>query len=208
MRLALLLVVAACAGGHPHYSLSAPPVDAAPLIRLQAFQELRPAYVGSQRICNSRGGCTTQHYYVLGNGTEIWNFEDLAPVIEPTSAAGAAVQEYRDGRRHHATWRNALLAGLVAGLAIAYAGHETDSHTVTVAGFVVAGAAVSFGGFGYLSTGATMNEAKASIYAKYEDGLARRLNICTRGEAKVFVPCDAPFVPLPPDPLLRTLPTR
>ena len=80
---------------------------------------------------------------MLGNGTEIWNFEDLAPVIEPTSVAGAAVQEYRGWTgRHHATWRNALLAGLVGGLAIAYAGHETDSHMVTVAGFVVAGAAI------------------------------------------------------------------
>ena len=190
LALSLLLLVGSCAGGHPHYSLSAPPMDAAPLIRLQAFQELRPAYVGSQRICNSRGGCTTQHYYVLGNGTEIWNFEERTPVIEPTSVAGAAVQEYRDGRggimRRGATRYSP--AWWVGSPSRTRDTRPTRTWSPSLDSSWRAPLS-SFGGFGYLSTGATMNEAKRSIYAKYQDGLARRLNICTRGEAKVFVPC-------------------
>jgi hypothetical protein len=205
MRLAvLLLFVVAC--GHPHYSLSVPPPTASPIERLQAFNRLRSDAVGVMTACSNRSGCRSTPYLVLVDGREVWHAEDLLPVVAPDSEAARDHRDYKRAKAHQLFWTLGLFAGAAAGIAMIHYGWADEPTNLMWTGVGVTAASVLIGGGGAYITGLHAIGAEIRMFQHYDDGLAAQLNICTSGIA--IVPCDAPNMPVAPDPVLRSLPQR
>lgn len=200
----VLLLITAC--GKPHYSLSTPPPSAPPLERLDAFNRLRPTSVDSVTTCSRRRGCNTRQYLVLADGREIWHPEDLEPVVAPQSAAGVAARRVRQLQRQGKTWGAALGVTMAVGIGLGAAAISRESETLAYAALGTIGAAFLIGGTATLITKFQLSSATAKLFDQYDVGLAAQLNICSRGLA--VVPCDAPEMPVPQDPVLRSLPQR
>lgn len=205
MRLALLLLfVVAC--GHPHYSLSLPPPTASPLERLQAFYRLRASAVGTVTTCRG-SSCSSNQYLVLADGREIWHADDLLPLVPPDSQAARDHREYKRVKANQRLWVYGMFVGIAAGIAMIHYGFEDDEPTDLMwTGVGVTAASVLIGGGGAYITGLQGVGAKLRMFEHYDDGLAAQLNICASGMA--IVPCDAPNMPVAPDPILRSLPQR
>jgi hypothetical protein len=209
MRLALLLVVlVGC--GHPHYTLNVPPPTASPVERLQAFNRLRTRAVGELTTCSYRGAmpdhCWSSQYLVLADGREIWHHEDLLAVVTPDSQAARDHRDYTRVKANQLLWTLGLFAGAAAGIAMIHYGWADEPTDLMWTGVGVTAASVLIGGGGAYITGLQARSAKLRMFAHYDEGLAAQLNICTSGIA--IVPCDAPNMPVAPDPVLRSLPQR
>jgi hypothetical protein len=205
MRLALLLwFLVAC--GHPHYTLNAPPPTAAPIERLQAFYRLRTKGVGTVTTCRGTS-CSSNQYLVLADGHEIWHADDLLPLVPADSQAARDHRDYNRKTANQRLWLYGTLIGIAAGIAMIHYGWEDEGPTDLLwAGVGVTAAGALIGGGGAYITGLQAQSAKRRMFEHYDEGLAAQLNICASGMA--IVPCDAPNMPVAPDPILQSLPQR
>lgn len=173
--------------------------------RLAAFHRLRPHGIGTVTTCSNRG-CSSKQYLVLADGREIWHPEDLEPAVAPQSAAGVAARRIRKLHRRGRTWAALFGVGFAAGVAIGIAGLARESDTLLYAALGTLGATFAVAGTPLLITHLHLAHTTSELFEHYDVGLAARLNICARGLA--LVPCDALDMPVPQDPVLRSLPQR
>lgn len=185
--IALLATCGACSGA----TLRAPPPDATPTARLEAYARLRP--VGRSRtvtLSQSSGGGATTGYdapIVLADGTIVRHADDLLPVVADDGPAARAA-------RASATARTRKMLVVAVGLAISGAGlamtltnldDETPPAMYAGLGLLVGGAAAA--GFGGWHFSRRESEHRIEAFRRYDEGLRERLELCVDGLR--VVPC-------------------
>ena len=199
-------MVSACS--RPHVTLPTVPLDLLPEQRVQMFYQLYATRENTvtTTTCQSGGGCSTNvdKTLYLANGTQVYDPEDLVPVVSPDSATARAVHNVHEERRKVRTYGMLAMACMAGSFFFLFKGDDLGSSALVKVGLPVTfgGALISavLGRHHFRAATAYWSEANES----YNAGLAQRLRVCTNGLA--IAPCEsappsAPSLTPPPFPL-------
>jgi hypothetical protein len=189
--LAALTACAACAG-RPHVTLTAPAQTAPLEARIAAYRQLRlKSRIEVVKYDGRTIGSSTRSL-ILADGTRVYHFEDLLPVVSPDSATAKAVLESErlERRALPLLWGGA--AAMMGSFALfQFTGDrlfEGDPITVgATLGLFVGG--VVGGVFGR-SYERRAQGARVDALAGLDDSLRENLGLC--GEGGAVVDCASP----------------
>jgi hypothetical protein len=191
-------VAVALAGCLVNVPLQAPPPNASPDERMQAYANLAPAATTTSVVVTNNA-VTVHSELILHGGQIIADPADLLPVVDPQSVTAVAAQRSADARSTARVWGIAALVGVVAGAIVLAAdgiqtpgvdamGNATGGITTTgVVAIVGMSVAAVVGGIGAAYYNHIAHEQKQAAFATYDDALRAHLRICANGLQ--VVPC-------------------
>jgi hypothetical protein len=153
--------------------------------------------------CGGRGGCssnTTRTLY-LANGTQVHHPEDILPIVAADSAAARSVQASLRSRSTRRVYTVVALAGLLAAaIAIreAWSQDEVEFTTGTKALAIGGAGAMLVGSIGSYYYNEKAADEHGDANTQYNEGLASRLKVCTRGFGVVACEDARPSTELAP----------
>jgi hypothetical protein len=203
-RIASGCAAIALAGCLVNVPLQAPPPNAPPEVRMQAYANLAPAGTAvdtSVTVTNHAAYVSQSTELILHDGQTVYDPTDLLPVIDAQSVAAQAAQRSASARTTAAYWALAGMIAVVAGGIVlgadgiqsggfdaagnpTPAGLNTTGDVALVA--ILAGAVIGGIGAGYYRHVA--HEQKLVAFATYDDALRAHLRICTNGMQVVACP--------------------
>jgi hypothetical protein len=199
-RVVVMAAMAAMAGcdRHPHVQLGPLPTNMAAGQRVQIYNELHATAERERTTtsCSSQGGCSTsvERTLFLANGTEVHHAEDLLPLVSSDSAAARSVHAATRSRQNQRNFTLLAVAGMFV-LAVVGASVLSDEDGggalsgPTKLGLAIGGAAALVGSFGAYHYHYQAADEQGEANGQYNDGLARRLQVCVSGI--YVVPCEA-----------------
>ena len=120
-RLVCLVMVSACMVNVP---LSAPPPNAPPEQRMQAYANLSPAAentITTVTVTNNVASVSTSTSLILHNGATIYDPGDLIPVVLPDSPTAGAAQRADEAHARAVRWAGGTLIATLVGLTVFFA---------------------------------------------------------------------------------------
>jgi hypothetical protein len=205
--------VIGCSTNH-HVNIPAPPASLTPEQRVQAFDTYRQAGRGVEWTTTcGKGGCmsSSEDILVLHNGQEVRHAADLLPVLAPDSEAAREAQAAQAAEHRSSFWKHITFAGFVGFLVVTGVGFHYDSDPLLVLGIGGGLGTMLGGGIGWVKNDIEVTDRTKTVFAQYDESLAKRFEVCVNGLA--VVPCESstPGAPPPvavPDPALRSLPQK
>jgi len=183
VSLASLLVLTMC---HSHVQLDAPQAEAPLGARVRAYESLAPAK-GWDLVLRD-----DPDLLLLGRGSSVYFPTDLLPVVASGSRTAQAARDWESADRTSTIFTTVggvlvvpgtigVFAGMLMGLASLNGGDSGEGGTILavsgvglLVGLVAVGIGVRFDG--------AADEAKASAFANYREGLRQRLALCPEGD--------------------------
>lgn len=207
-RLALpLLALAGCF----HTTLNPPPPPTAPVgDRLAAYNALRATgELHTITVTANQYGASVNHEtdLVLASGETVRHADDLLPVLDAGSPAARSARRSGDARGKKWGWMLGGSAVMVAGMAYAFSGinsdplddeaqqHGNDRFAAGMTVALIAGLAGTIGGFYYQHVERSQRRA---AFANYDDALRARLALCVSGMQLVDCNAAPPVYPMGP----------
>lgn len=199
----------------PRVRLDAPPADAAPQARLDAYSALRPKIVQQTHTTHIEGSrvvgtSVTTDFMLLASGRRVYHPADLLPAVPGTSVTAEAIGAFDQHSRLSgyyglASW--VFMGVSVYGvLAYSRASADVEFDEEPDVAFELGTMVTGLAGWGitYLVANYYARQAqddKVTAFGIYESDLRKRLNLCV-AEDKVG-PCEAletqPEAPEMPD---------
>jgi hypothetical protein len=189
MRHFLLLLCCVLVACIKTVQLKAPTLDASEEVRVEAYLELSPTEI-ERVILHTRDSSVVVLVLHLSNGAQIYNPEDLLPVVGPDSKTAKHLREFaaqkKQIRRRLGIFGASLVVGpslLGVGLLVSESLSITHPRLVILGNgiMVMGGASLLLGLASFFYTNVPnhgMDENKALAYYYFDQSLKQRLNLC------------------------------